>query len=180
MKSLNDREIKQFFRQFSQSYDLIPYRVQNERPDTDLPDCHQCGHPALNRLCTAFINAYDKVAWGEGYSEQELGKTEKIGGWVPLATSDGPIAVNGALLALSVLNAHAHYPTHRHGPREMYVTVSGGFWFERIGKERVWVRPGEVVFTEPNELHALHNGNAATLMIACWVGGSYEKSEIVA
>lgn len=133
----------------------------------------------FENLLKAFVALHRDVAWGEGYNQQDLGADVRLGGWVPLASSQGPIVAKDALLALTVLNAGAYYPPHKHEPEEMYVTVSGGFWFERPEKEEVWVGPGDVVFTERNEIHALRNGHAATLMIACWAGGSYRKSKMV-
>lgn len=179
LNSLSHDSMRTFTRQFSANADFIPYKAPSPRPDIELPVPYHDAAPQFERLCSAFVDLYDKVAWGEGYNEEDLGKGVKLGGWVPLASSEGPFVAQDALLALTALNARAYYPPHRHWPEEMYVTMSGGFWFERPGKEAVWVGPGDVVFTEQNEIHALRGGGAATLMIACWAGGSYQKSEIV-
>lgn len=66
----------------------------------------------------------------------------------------GQTRAMGGERTVPVSCVRAYYPLRRHQPKELHVTVSGGFRFERHGKEEVWVGPGDVVFTERSEIPA--------------------------
>jgi quercetin dioxygenase-like cupin family protein len=91
----------------------------------------------------------------------------------------GPVGVeirNDVWIGISLMAPHVRYPNHRHPPEEIYVSLAGGDW----KKEQHWHRPkpGDLIYNEPNVLHAMATDEEPLLAIWClWVGDEQDSGQ---
>jgi hypothetical protein len=86
-----------------------------------------------------------------------------------LAGPDGIEIRSDVMIGISLMAPHMRYPDHRHPPEEVYVSLAGGAW----KKDRDWhqPKPGDLIYNEPNVLHAMATEEKPLLAIWClWTG----------
>jgi quercetin dioxygenase-like cupin family protein len=77
-------------------------------------------------------------------------------------------------IGVSLLAPHTSYPMHRHPPREIYIVLSEGEWFQQTAG---WFSPGvgNLVYNPSNALHAMRAGPRP--LLALWFLGLVSISE---
>lgn len=70
-----------------------------------------------------------------------------------------------------------HTPRHQHDyEHEIYVLEGEGVVFE--GDTQHQLKPGDVVYVHPNDIHQFRNGGSATMKILCFIPNSANGKEV--
>ena len=70
-----------------------------------------------------------------------------------------------------------HTPRHQHDyEHEIYVLEGQGVVFE--GDTQHQLKPGDVVYVHPNDIHQFRNGGSSTMKILCFIPNSATGKEV--
>ncbi|MEP6972097.1 MAG: dimethylsulfonioproprionate lyase family protein [Betaproteobacteria bacterium] len=87
-----------------------------------------------------------------------------------IVAPDGLERRDDVIVGISLLAPHTRYPLHQHPPREIYLVLSDGEWFN---PDQGWYRPGigAVVYHPEHMLHAMRAGDDPLLAVWCLRSG---------
>ena len=129
------------------------------------------GPPPIPRLAAAFAKLAPNLVWRRRKGAENESPAFFDGHANALVVGpDGLERRKDVLIGISLMAPKVRYPDHRHPPEEIYVSLAGGAWWKQGGD---WHRPecGELVYNEPDVLHAMATERDPLLAIWClWNG----------
>ncbi|MBK0397661.1 cupin domain-containing protein [Limibaculum sp. M0105] len=113
-----------------------------------------------------------QLEWRQSYKRSPQMESYLKGyGYIEFLGQRGHYAPAGAAFGIGVIGPDCLYPTHRHGPEEIYLPIAGSAeWSYDHGP---WIRhgAGSVVHTRPWQWHALRTGTETVVLLYAWLGG---------
>ena len=129
-------------------------------------------------LANALASASPHLRWTAPY-EADDGSVDLPAGYaVTLLSMPGlprrtdyqaPFANPNVLVAFTLQAPGILYPLHRHKAREIYHVISGGAEWQRDGEPWRRREPGEWIFHDSDQGHAMRTGNAPLLTLVAWI-----------
>lgn len=127
------------------------------------------GHEQLLQLLKQLA---PRLEWRQSYRRSpEMESYLRGYGYIEFLGQRGHFAPADAAFGIGVIGPDCLYPTHRHGPKEIYVPIAGSAeWSYDSGP---WIRhgPGSAVHTQPWQWHALRTRSEAVVLLYVWLGG---------
>lgn len=134
--------------------------------------------PRERMLAGALASASPHLRWTAPYAADE-GAAELLAGYAvtmlsmpgppPRKGCQAPFANPNVLVAFTLQAPRILYPLHRHKAREIYHVISGTAQWLRDGEPWRRREPGEWIFHDSGQGHAMHTGDEPLLTLVAWI-----------
>ena len=129
-----------------------------------------------NRLLAALAAAADRLSWHQSYTADEIGDRflERYG-WSELVGPRGPIYSDSFRCGFLVLGPHIEYPSHAHGPQEIYWPLTDASYWQTDTPQ--WTRgiPHRPIRHPAWMPHAMRTGDTPLVALYLWYDGDVSR-----
>lgn len=148
----------------------LPWKPKNQPVVAHLDACLKRGPSETIYLRGAISDIRRNLTWERAPADPGLLEFARRHAFSTIVGETARIPSDRLRIGLMIIDAHSHYPTHRHAADELYLPVSG-IAAMRIGAEPParWTE-GRFLPIPGNAPHALWTGEHAILFVWAWLG----------
>lgn len=142
----------------------------HHRPCADLMAAETGFAPGpYDKTRDAILGASPACHWRDTYKGTDIGSQfrDRFGCYCIIG-DNGPFIAETLRLFIVYMPPGLDYPWHHHPAEEIYLVLSGSGLFKRDGHPDASLFPGQTVFHESNQPHALETGDAPILCLVAW------------
>ena len=133
----------------------------------------------LADLARGIEGVLDDFRWTQNasYTEETVSR-ELLDGYTyaPLTGPDCPIPCEVPLAGFLLMKSHTHYEDHHHAAREIYMVLTPGTRWSLDSGEWFEVKPGDLIYHDTWQMHAMMTGDEPMLAFAAWLEGGIRTS----
>jgi len=125
---------------------------------------------------TDIVDQFAKVAWdlpwsqNASYTEENCEPAFLAGyAYAGISGPEGPIVCAAPRGGLFLLGPSVTYPAHNHAPKEVYLVLTPGAQWQLDEGDWFKVSPGDLIFHDTLQMHAMKTGSQPMLAFAGWI-----------
>lgn len=123
-------------------------------------------------IADAFSNVRNELPWSQNprYTKDKGGERLLNGyAYASLSGPEGPITCMSPRGGFYLMGPDVFYPAHNHAPREVYLIMTPGCQWQLDEGDWFDVEPGDLIFHQPWQMHAMRSGALPVLAYAAWL-----------